>query len=77
VDVQIADGVSIKLTFVRLESFLPILLYGLHLHVQFEMREITSILNVRLCTAAGMSPFRNRLCERVHAITDVMLIIKD
>jgi hypothetical protein len=29
VDVQIADGVSIKLTVVRLESFLPILLHGL------------------------------------------------
>jgi hypothetical protein len=28
VDVQIADGVSTKLTFVRLESFLPILLHG-------------------------------------------------
>ena len=39
-----------------------------------EMREITSILNVRLCTAAGMSPFQNGLCERVHAITDMMLI---
>jgi hypothetical protein len=39
-----------------------------------EMCEITSILNVRLCTAAGMSPFQNGLCERVHAITDMMLI---
>jgi hypothetical protein len=38
------------------------------------MHEITSILNVRLCTAAGMSPFQNGLCERVHAITDMMLI---
>ena len=39
-----------------------------------EMHEITSILNVRLCTAAGMSPFQNGLCEHVHAITDIMLI---
>jgi hypothetical protein len=36
--------------------------------------EITSILNVRLCTAAGISPFQNGLCERVHAITNMMLI---
>ena len=39
-----------------------------------EMREITSILNIRLCTTAGMSPFQNGLCERVHAITDMMLL---
>jgi hypothetical protein len=28
----------------------------------------------QLCTAAGMSPFQNGLCEHVHAITDIMLI---
>ena len=39
-----------------------------------EMREITSILNVQLCTTAGESPFQNGLCERVHAITDMMLV---
>ena len=39
-----------------------------------EMREVMSILNVRTCTTAGMSPFQNGLCERVHAITDGMLI---
>ena len=39
-----------------------------------EMTEITSILNVQLCTTAGESPFQNRLCERVHAITDMMLV---
>ena len=33
-----------------------------------EMREITSILNIQLCTTAGESPFQNGLCERVHAI---------
>ena len=39
-----------------------------------EMREVASILNVQLCTTAGESPFQNGLCERVHAITDMMLI---
>ena len=39
-----------------------------------EMREITSILNVQLCTTAGESPFQNGLCERIHAITDMMLV---
>ena len=39
-----------------------------------EMREITSILNVQLCTTVGESPFQNGLCERVHAITDMMLV---
>ena len=39
-----------------------------------EMREAASILNVQLCTTAGESPFQNGLCERVHAITDMMLL---
>ena len=39
-----------------------------------EMRENTSILNIQLCTTAGESPFQNGLCERVHAITDMMLV---
>jgi len=39
-----------------------------------EMREIASILNVQLCTTAGESPFQNGLCERVHAMTDTMLV---
>jgi transposase InsO family protein len=39
-----------------------------------EVREITSILNIKLCTTSGQSPFQNGLCERVHAITDMMLI---
>lgn len=37
-----------------------------------EMREIASILNIRLCTTAGMSPYQNGLCERVHEVTDMM-----
>ena len=39
-----------------------------------EMRDITSVLNVQLCTTSGESPFQNGLCERVHAITDMMLV---
>ena len=39
-----------------------------------EMREVASILNVTLCTTSGESPFQNGLCEKVHAITDMMLI---
>ncbi|CAG2204921.1 unnamed protein product [Mytilus edulis] len=39
-----------------------------------EMREVASILNVKVCTTAGMSPYQNGLCERVHAITDIMLM---
>ena len=39
-----------------------------------EMREVTSILNVQMCTTAGESPFQNGLCERVHSITDMMLM---
>ena len=39
-----------------------------------EMREVASILNVQLCTTAGESPFQNGLCERVHAITDMLLL---
>ena len=33
-----------------------------------------SMLNVRLITTAAESPFQNRLCERVHAVTDMMLL---
>ena len=39
-----------------------------------EMREVAYILNVTLCTTSGESPFQNGLCEKVHAITDMMLI---
>ena len=39
-----------------------------------EMREVMSILNVRVITTAAESPFQNGLCERVHAVTDTMLL---
>ena len=39
-----------------------------------EMREITSILNIQLCTTAGENPFQNGLCERDRAITEMMLV---
>ena len=38
-----------------------------------EMRKVESILNIQVCTTAGESPFQNGLCERVHAVTDMML----
>ena len=39
-----------------------------------EMREVASMLNVQLCTTAGESLFQNGLCERVHVISDMMLL---
>ena len=39
-----------------------------------EMREIMSILNVRVITTAAESPLQNGLCEHVHAFTDMMLL---
>lgn len=39
-----------------------------------ELREVASILNIEVCTSAGESPFQNGLCERVHAVTDNMLL---
>ena len=38
------------------------------------MREVLSISNVRAITTATESPFQNGLCERVHAVTDMMLL---
>ena len=38
-----------------------------------EMRKIVSILNVQQRTS-GESQLQNGLCERVHAITDMMLV---
>ena len=38
-----------------------------------EIREVSSILNVEVCTTAAYSPFQNGLCERIHAVTDSML----
>ena len=39
-----------------------------------EIREVALILNANVCTMAAKSPFQNGLCERVHAITDLMLM---
>jgi hypothetical protein len=39
-----------------------------------ETREVSSILNIEVCTSAAESPFQNGLCERVHAVTDMMLL---
>ena len=39
-----------------------------------EMREVASILNVRLITTATDSPFQNGLCERVHSVIDIMVL---
>ena len=39
-----------------------------------ETHEVMSILNVRVITTAAESPFQNGLCERVHAVTDRMLL---
>ena len=39
-----------------------------------EMREIMSILNFRVITTAAESPFQNGLCERMYAVTDIMLL---
>ena len=39
-----------------------------------EMREVASILNVKLFTTAANSLFQNGLCERVHSVTDMMLL---
>ena len=38
-----------------------------------EIREVTSILGVKLFTTAGYSPHQNGLCERVHAVVDLIL----
>ena len=38
-----------------------------------ELRDIASVLNVRVLTTAGYSPFQNGTCERIHAVTDAML----
>ena len=38
-----------------------------------EMREVASVLDVKVCTTAAQSPFQNSLCDRNHAITDNIL----
>lgn len=39
-----------------------------------DMREIASFLNITVNTTAGESPWSNGLCERVHSVTDQMLV---
>ena len=39
-----------------------------------ETREVCSVLNVFTNTTAAESPFQNGLCERVHSVTDMMLL---
>uniref|UniRef100_A0A2C9L444 Integrase catalytic domain-containing protein n=1 Tax=Biomphalaria glabrata TaxID=6526 RepID=A0A2C9L444_BIOGL len=39
-----------------------------------ELREVASILSIQVGTTAAFSPYRNGLCERVHAITDHKLM---
>ena len=39
-----------------------------------ETREVASILNVEVLTTAAESPFQNGLCEKIHSITDMMLL---
>ena len=39
-----------------------------------EIREVASILNVEVLTTAAYSPFQNGLCERNHAVVDMMLM---
>lgn len=39
-----------------------------------EMKEVCSILNVETLSTAANSPFQNGLCERNHAVVDLMLL---
>ena len=39
-----------------------------------EIRDVMSVLNVRISTTGAESPFQNGLCERVHAVTDRLLV---
>ena len=38
-----------------------------------DMREISSLLNIEVKTTAGYAPFQNGLCERNHAVVDMIL----
>ena len=38
-----------------------------------EIRDVASLLNIRVLTTGAESPFQNGLCERVHAVTDSIL----
>ncbi|XP_068222120.1 uncharacterized protein [Palaemon carinicauda] len=39
-----------------------------------EMRDVASVLDVRINIPAAESPFQNGLCERIHAVTDMMFV---
>ena len=40
-----------------------------------EIREVARILNIKVCTSAAQcAPFQNGLCERIHAVTDAILM---
>ena len=39
-----------------------------------ETREVSSILNIEVATTAADSPFQNGLCEKIHSVTDNMLM---
>ena len=38
-----------------------------------ELRNVASILNMKVHTTAAECPFQNGLCERIHAVTDMIL----
>lgn len=38
-----------------------------------ELRDVASILNMKVHTTAAECPFQNGLCERIHAVTDMIL----
>ena len=38
-----------------------------------EIWEVSSVLNIEVCTTVAYSPFQNELCEWIHAVTDSML----
>ena len=40
-----------------------------------DIREMSSILNIRISSTLGQSPWSNCLCERNHQIADRMLEI--
>lgn len=39
-----------------------------------EIKEVTSVLNIKVNTTAANSPFSNGVCERNHAVVDSMLL---
>ena len=39
----------------------------------YEIREVSSVLNIEVCTTATYGLFQNGLCEWIHAVTESML----